>query len=141
MPLPGFPSLCGRTAPRIVSRDKGHPQQHIAHNPERAEVSQYRIDGVVLTTGKRCDFLLLQEKRRAAYLIELKGQDLSLAALQLRETEKALSGELAQYPERYYRIVAHRSKTHQIESASFKKYREAWGKRLKYASIQIEETI
>ena len=73
MPLKGFKSICGKNDARIVSRDKGNPQYHIGNNTNRAYVTHYKIDGIVLTKGSRCDYLLINEESRTAYLIELKG--------------------------------------------------------------------
>ena len=71
MPLKGITSLCSKYAMQIVSKDKGNPQYHRAKN---------KIDGNVIKAGSRCDYLLLNEESRMAYLIELKGSDLVKAA-------------------------------------------------------------
>ncbi len=81
MPLQNFESLCSKNAAWIVSRDKGNPQYHRADNRRRAYVTQYKIDGIVITTGNRCDFMLMNEDTKIAYLIELKGSDLVKAAM------------------------------------------------------------
>lgn len=83
MPLNGFISLCGKNAEQIVSRDKGNPQYHKANNVSNSEVTHYQIDGEVIKTGDRCDYLLMNETSKTAYLIELKGSDLVKAASQL----------------------------------------------------------
>lgn len=76
MPLNGFISLCGKNAKQIVSRDKGNPQYHKANNVSNSEVTHYQIDGEVIKTGDRCDYLLMNETSKTAFLIELKGSDL-----------------------------------------------------------------
>lgn len=124
MPLTGFNSLCESRQKIIVSKDGGSQRKHTAENINRAEVTHYRIDGVVLTEGKKCDFLLLNETTSAAYLIELKGRDLTDAASQLESTEAALKNQLKNYI-LYFRIVSSKSRTHEIESAKFKKFRAA----------------
>ena len=58
MPLNGFTSLCSKNAKQIVSRDKGNPQYHKANNVSNSEVTHYQIDGKVIKTGDRCDYLL-----------------------------------------------------------------------------------
>lgn len=73
MPLNGFTSLCSKNAKQIVSRDKGNPQYHKANNVSNSEVTHYQIDGKVIKTGDRCDYLLMNETSKTAYLIELKG--------------------------------------------------------------------
>ena len=103
-------------------------------------MTYYKIDGVIITTGPRCDFVLINESDKIAYLIELKGSKLSDAAHQLEATENTLKNALNPYALRY-RIVSSRSKTQQIESADFKKYRERWKNRLVYKTNEIEENI
>ncbi|MDE7298085.1 MAG: hypothetical protein K2N94_04560, partial [Lachnospiraceae bacterium] len=90
MPLEGYSSDCERNAARIVSRDKRSTRHHCGINKARAYVTHYRIDGIVVSEGKKCDFLLMNEDRKVAYLIEIKGDDLSEAAKQLAATEEAL---------------------------------------------------
>lgn len=140
MPLKGFVSLCSKNAAQIVSRDKKNPQYHKGINVERAYVTHYKIDGVVLETGSRCDYLLINEKKRIAYLIELKGSDLVKAAQQLEFTEKALQKELADY-ELQYRIVANKCKTQEIQSSAYRKYQIRWKGRLRQGTGFIEENI
>lgn len=97
MPLKGFGSLCGTNDKQIVSRDKGNPQYHKATNTAKAHVTHYQIDGVVIKSGDRCDYLLMNEDKKVAYLIELKGSDLVKAAKQIESTENALRQALAGY--------------------------------------------
>ncbi|MDE6963811.1 MAG: hypothetical protein K2P30_09305, partial [Lachnospiraceae bacterium] len=78
-------------------------------------MTHYKIDGTVIKTGNRCDYLLMNEQKRTAYLIELKGSDLVKAAEQLESTEKFLKKELSGY-ELQYRIVANKCKTQEIYS-------------------------
>ena len=139
MPLKGYTSLCDAHASVIVSKDRGE-SQHIGQNIERSYVTHYQIDGVVVTQGSRCDFLLLNEDAKTAYLIELKGSDLTTAAKQLEATERVLARQLAGYDLRY-RIVANRCKTQEIETAEFKKYKMKWKKRLAYRSKCLQEVI
>lgn len=109
MPLNGFTSLCSKNAKQIVSRDKGNPQYHKANNVSNSEVTHYQIDGKVIKTGDRCDYLLMNETSKTAYLIELKGSDLVKAASQLEATENALRSQLVEY-QLQYRIVANKCK-------------------------------
>lgn len=139
MPLGNHRSICAQYAQIIVSKDVGN-RKHIGLNPAHRCVTHYKIDGVIITTGSRCDFVLINESDKIAYLIELKGSKLSDAARQLEATENTLKNNLNQYALRY-RIVSSRSKTQQIESADFKKYRERWKSRLVYKTNEIEEKI
>lgn len=140
MPLQNFESLCNRNALQIVSKDKRNSQYHKAENRNRAYVTHYRIDGVVITTGNRCDFLLMNEDEKTAYLIELKGSDLVIAAEQLEATEKTLKKELCEY-NLQYRIVANKCKTQEIHSSAYRKYQLRWKGRLKQKTGFIEENI
>lgn len=91
MPLKGYLSLCDKNASQIVSRDKGNPRTyHKGINRSKAYVTHYQIDGIVITVGNRCDYLLINEDKKTAYLIELKGSDLVKAAQQLDATEQRL---------------------------------------------------
>lgn len=140
MPLKGFKSLCNERAAYIVSKDKKNPQYHKGNNVDKSYVTHYQIDGVVIQSGSRCDFLLINEDKLTAYLIELKGSDLAKAAEQLEATEKELKNELVNY-NLQYRIIANKCKTHEIESSSYKKYRIKWKKSLIQASGHYEENI
>lgn len=140
MPLTGFESICSRDAAQIVSRDKGNPQYHKGINSRRVYVSHYKIDGVVIKSGSRCDYLLMNEATRTAYLIELKGSDLIQAAKQLEATEKALNQQLSGYGLQY-RIVANKCRTQEIRSSEYRKYQLRWKKRLVLKTGYIEEDI
>ena len=140
MPLTGFESICSRDAAQIVSRDKGNPQYHKGINSKRVYVSHYKIDGVVIKSGSRCDYLLMNEATRTAYLIELKGSDLVQAAKQLEATEMALDQQLSGYSLQY-RIVANKCRTQEIRSSEYRKYQLRWKKRLVLKTGYIEEDI
>lgn len=140
MPLRGFQSLCGKKAGRIVSRDKGNPQYHKGINTEEAFVTHYKIDDIVITSGGRCDYLLMNEEKRIAYLIELKGSDLVKAAGQLETTEKVLRQDLADYSLQY-RIIANKCKTQEIYSSAYRKYQIRWKGKLLQKTGFIEENI
>ena len=140
MPLAGFESICSRDAAQIVSRDRGNPQYHKGINSGRVYVSHYKIDGVVIKSGNRCDYLLMNEAARIAYLIELKGSDLVKAAKQLEATEKTLMQQLSGYSLQY-RIVANKCRTQEIRSSEYRKYQLRWNKRLVLRTGYIEEDI
>lgn len=140
MPLSGFRSLCDKNAPQIVSKDSRKPQYHKGKNVKRAHVTHYKIDGDVIKKGGRCDFLLMNEDTRTAYLIELKGSDLVKAAEQLDITEKILHLELSKY-ELQYRIVANKCRTQAIHSSAYRKYQMRWRGRLVQKTGYMEENI
>ena len=140
MPLKDFKSLCNKNAAQIVSKDKGNPQYHKGNNSGKVYVTHYKIDGVVIKTGSRCDYLLMNEEAKVAYLIELKGSDLVKAAEQLEATEKILIQELSSYSLQY-RIVANKCKTQEIRSSAYRKYQLRWKGQLIQKTGFIEESI
>ena len=140
MPLKGFGSLCSRNAAQIVSRDQGNPQYHRGIKKNRCNVTHYKIDGVVIKGESACDFLLINEESRVAYLIELKGSDLVKAVRQLEVTEDMLRRELSPYTVQY-RIVANKCKTQEIRSSEYRKYQIRWKGRLLQKTGFIEENI
>lgn len=140
MPLKGFESLCAKNAHQIISKDRKNSQYHKAVNKENNDVTQYQIDGIVLKNGTRCDYLLMNETKKVAYLIELKGSDLVKAAEQLENTEKMLRQELFGYSLRY-RIVANKCKTQEIRSSAYRKYQMLWKGRLLQKTGFIKENI
>lgn len=140
MPLKGFESICNKNAAQVVSRDKGNPQYHKGYNSEKKYITHYRIDGVVINSGNRCDYLLINEEDKIAYLIELKGSDLVKAAEQLEATENALRQELSGYSLQY-RIVANKCRTQEIRSSAYRKYQLRWKRRLIQKTGFIEENI
>ena len=148
MPLRGCTSHCDEHARSIVSQDRGATSpKHIANNRKESLVYQYIIDGEVITQGPRCDYLVINEDLKTAYLIELKGSDLEKAAEQLKKTEDRLKLESKGY-DLSYRIVANKCKTQEIESTAFRNYRKRWAgnnkfgsKRFVYQSITYEENI
>lgn len=140
MPLQKFESICDKYALQIVSRDRGNPQYHRANNQDKSYVTHYKIDGVVLKLDNKCDFLLMNEEKKKAYLIELKGSDLVEAAQQLAATEAALRQELRGY-NLQYRIVANKCKTQEIYSSAYRKYQIRWKGRLIQKTGYIEESI
>lgn len=95
MPDP-FPDRCVKLCdrrPRIVLRDRGERREYRAENPRRRLVTEIVVDGCCMVQETACDFLLLVDDDDA-YLIELKGSDVSKAIQQIHATldrfEKAL---------------------------------------------------
>ena len=122
MPLNGYQSLCKDHQEKIVCRDKGESRIYRALNLDGCRVTQYQIDGCVIREASmRCDILLMNEDKRNAYLIELKGSDIEHAIEQLEATAQRLHNELKPYRVKY-RLVHSRAKTHAINSTRFKKF-------------------
>lgn len=126
MPLPKYPSICELNQKIIVSQDPGERRKHIADNTELHTVSHYRIDGVVINSGERCDYLLLDEDRKTAYLIELKGSDVIKGINQLETTSRVLYAYLASYLIKY-RLVVSRVNTHDLHQMGYMKFKRKFG--------------
>lgn len=141
MPPLGYTSHCEAHAPIIVSQDHGVTSpKHIANNRKKSLVYQYKIDGEVITVGPRCDYLVINDELKTAYLIELKGSDVIHAAEQLSATADVLFCCLKGY-KLFFRIIANRISTHAIKSTAYKKYEMKWGKALVHKTGIYEEFI
>lgn len=84
--------------------------KHRAVNDDKDYVNHIRIDGKVIPRDcrdtKRIDFLLLNETKKTAYFIELKGSHIKDAFEQLEVTDKCLKHILKEYAVRW-RIIYH----------------------------------
>lgn len=143
MPLKGYESLCEERQRIIVSRDRGQTREHRARNVDECRVSQYRIDGnVIRSASARCDYLLMNDDKADAYLIELKGSDIEHALEQLDKTARNLQKELAGYTVKY-RLVHSRARTQAINGTKFKKFRKEHASpgEFLFREGKIEETI
>lgn len=73
--LNNFHSICEEKQKIIVSKDSGTARIHRAVNIDGDYVRHYKIDGNVISdkTVKKCDFLLLNDSKKDAYLYRSKG--------------------------------------------------------------------
>lgn len=112
----------------IISQDHGSSVKHKAKNVDQDVIRHFRIDGDVIKGDqtKKCDFLLLDDTKHTAYLIELKGADLLRAKQQLEETEKQI--DLRQFAQRYYRII-YKSGTHSVQNSKLIEWKRKMGQR------------
>ncbi|MDN5199817.1 hypothetical protein QQ008_00545 [Fulvivirgaceae bacterium BMA10] len=62
----------------------------IFNNPSRNTVKKIKVDGCQITTGIRCDFLVI-ETNKNEHFIELKGQNIKHAFEQLKRSIQLLS--------------------------------------------------
>ena len=133
-------SRCEEYQKIIVSRDTGS-REHKAINPEqRYKVRQYKLDGDLIVQQKCCDFLVLNVSSKNAYFIELKGSNIDEAISQLENGATLCKAELNGYTF-FYRIVASKVRTHQVESNKFRKFKDKYGSNLKYQTNRMEETL
>lgn len=143
MPLSGYSSLCEQHQKIIVSKDSRQPRMHRAINKDGCNVSQYQIDGVVISDkSNKCDFLVMNDDKLNAYLIELKGIDIEHAVVQLEGTANRLKSSLSGYTLKY-RLVYSAAKTHALQSTQFKRFRKLHSKsdEFKYHENILEENI
>ena len=73
--LIAFPTYCKEHQKEIHSKENN--SEHIAVNVDEDSVRQIKIDGDILPADynqeRRADYLVLDETKKTAYLIELKG--------------------------------------------------------------------
>lgn len=123
-------SLCEKNQAIVVSRDRGAQREHRADNPQRKfDLRHYKLDGVLIQQTTCCDYLLVNDSRKKAYLIELKGENINDAVDQLEAGEQKCKEELKGY-RFFYRIVCSKAKTHKIQNIKFRRFREKCGARL-----------
>ena len=99
--------------------------EHRAINDDRDYVNHIKIDGKVIPKEyrdtKRIDFLLLNETKKTAYFIELKGSHIKDAFEQLEVTDKHLNPLLEGYAIQW-RII-YRSRTTRLRTNEVNQYR------------------
>ena len=124
----GHDSMCGAHQKIIVSRE--NQSIHRAHNANSKEVRQYQLDGQIFPKGTRsvCDYILLNDTEKKAYLIELKGRNTEDAIPQIEKSEQAVRSSLHGYAF-LYRIVFSGSGTHRLAKTALVAWREKHGKR------------
>lgn len=144
MPLNSYPAIyCGDKS-QIVSKEKG--RKHIGLNPKGCRVTHYRVDGIILENQTACDFILINETDKLAFLIELKGCRVDKAAEQLKATEATLHKYLKDY-KLLFRIVTTTSPSKQSRTTGIKtshtKIIAIWdkNKQLKIQTNEIKEDI
>lgn len=134
-------SICGKNQIKIVSRDRGASVRHEANNVQGvSDVRQYQLDGDVFNNEKTCDFLVLNDSKRDAYFIELKGSDILHGIEQLEVTVSKLQGELIGYT-KYYRLVFSKANTHAVASSRFLGFKRRHYGYFKYQKKEIVENI
>lgn len=98
--------------------------EHRAINDSRDYVNHIKIDGKVIPKDyratKRIDFLLLNETKKTAYFIELKGSHIKDAFEQLEVTDTHLKPLLEEYAVQW-RIIYH-SRTARLHTNEVNKY-------------------
>lgn len=125
---------------KVVVCEECH-KKYIANNIERDEVYKYKIDGDVLspsTSQPRCDFLVENATKGNAYLIELKGTDITHAVEQIEATICLFSAQLGDYT--ILPRIVYRRNTHGIRSSKVNAFKRKYPK-TKIQTNVIEENI
>ncbi|MBQ7219871.1 MAG: hypothetical protein IJS28_02710 [Synergistaceae bacterium] len=140
MPLNDYAPLSDDDRPLIVSAEKG--RRHIGCNVGRDRVTHYRVDGVILCGERACDYIVINEKKKTAYLIELKGCRIDKAAEQLKATAEILGQYLRGYELRF-RIVASKSRTSNTPLNSARRIIDKWeaSGRFRMSTNEMKEDI
>lgn len=124
----------------VVSAEKNC--SHRAINEDASVVYQFKIDGDIVpsndTAGLRCDYIVENETKASAYIIELKGTDLPHAYDQIRATVKRFKNELNGYTIKP-RIVFH-ANTHAIHDSKYRVFLKEYANAIVKTNV-IEEKI
>ena len=139
--LSRFESICEVRQRKLVSEE--NDLRHVAFNWDGDRVRQYHVDGDVVSKRdhhKRCDFLVVNDSKKRAYFIELKGSDVQRAIEQM-ETTRSMTRDSFRGYDVFYRIVFRRV-THRImNSPQFVKARQRYGHKIRIGSEEIVESI
>lgn len=126
--------------PRFCSEEKGCV--HLGINSDKNWCRHFRVDGGVYPRGqaeKRCDFLLLNDDKKDAYFIELKGSDLNQAISQVENTVEDIRRSISEY--RILRRIIYKSGTHDIRSSSVTKWKSKYKGSAVVKQKRMEEKI
>ena len=130
-----FRSYCTKKQKEIHSKEK--KSEHIAVNNKEDFVRQIKIDGDIVpsdcTQERRADYLVLDETKKTAYLIELKGSHVKSAFVQLENTDKNLREALKEHKV-YWRVICS-SKSLNLRNNDIKKYKK------KHPQLEIGKNI
>lgn len=133
-------SLCDIHQKIIVSQDIGSPRKHHGNNTSGFSVRHYKLDGDLIHQQKCCDFLVINDSLKKAYFIELKGSHINNAVPQLENGARLCKPELQEYTF-YYRIISSKTRTHDVQSNTFRKFKEKCSGRLTCRTSYMEEDI
>lgn len=78
---------------KIVLEDGAGKCKMCFNNPNKKTITHIRVDNCIITSGKRCDFMLITNNS-IEYYIELKGKQVAYACTQIEETIKKLSTKI-----------------------------------------------
>lgn len=97
---------CQTTRTDTIILLKENQSQIIFLNPQNKTVYQIKIDGCWITTGQRCDWVLITQNM-TTYYIELKGNKLEKALSQLEATIRQLNQQFKQTKRLAFVVLSH----------------------------------
>lgn len=112
--------------PEFVSSENGC--KHIGKNYGN-HIRHYRVDGGIFPSGatpERCDYLLLNDTKKTAYYIELKGSDIPKATKQIDRTVEQLHLSHPNYTI-YRRIIYRTGRSHEVNSQEVVRWKAKHG--------------
>lgn len=117
------PCKSGRL-PIVSVSEKGCEYQ--GKNDDRNVIRLFHIDGYIIegTSGKKCDYLILNDTNRKVFYIELKGTDIKKATEQLDNAIKEINSSIGY--EVYPRIVFKGSATHALRDSKIINWKKSW---------------
>jgi hypothetical protein len=136
------------TRKTIVVRDSGNSQEYRVTNVSSKEFCKIRVDNCLIREGEKCDYLILNCQDRLAFFVELKGQDLKKALVQIDLSISILMHEIQDF-KIYARIVLNRTPSPNINSSTEIKLKKRLKKHngedsrefVKYMSQVLQESI
>lgn len=86
----------------LTDRNKKTGPRFIGRNSNRKEILQVEVDHCLKITGKKCDYLLIEQDENAAHFIELKGSKIDEALEQLENSIIVISNPEKKYINRKF---------------------------------------
>ncbi len=122
---------------RIVFQE--HRSKLTIVNKDKVSSDKITVDGCEITTGKRCDYLLLIKEFEC--FIELKGQDIKKAIEQIETTIKKLSADKIEKKKKSYIICTRSPMTSATIQNLQLKFRKRFNSELIIQSSPYEDTV
>ena len=86
----------------LTDRNKKTGPRFIGRNSNKKDILQVEVDHCLKITGKRCDYLLIDQDENAAHFIELKGSKIKDAFEQLENSILVISNPEKNYISRKF---------------------------------------
>ncbi|MDQ1354087.1 MAG: hypothetical protein QG657_4396 [Acidobacteriota bacterium] len=86
----------------LTDRNKKTGPRFIGRNSNKKEILQIKVDHCLPITGKKCDYLLIDQDENAAHFIELKGHKIKDAFEQLANSIFVISNPEKKYISRKF---------------------------------------